>query len=168
VKLIKALYRKVDKLAHEVAKFGVIGALAFVVDMGVFNLLRYDFDGSGILQHKPLTARVISVCLATIVAYFGNRHWTWKNRERRALHFEYSLFFVLNGVGLVINLAVLGFVIYILNLHDPLSNNLANLVGVGFGTIFRFWSYRRFLFRDVSPSPDAPDEDKEVKLSKAA
>ncbi|MBM7790749.1 GtrA family protein [Tenggerimyces flavus] len=168
MKLLKSLYGKVDKLAHEVAKFGIIGAVAFVVDMGAFNLLRYDFDGSGILQHKPLTARVISVCLATIVAYFGNRHWTWKNRERRALHFEYSLFFVLNGVGLVLNLAVLGFVIYVLNLHDPLSNNLANLFGIGCGTIFRFWSYRRFLFREVSAPSKGPEEETEVKLSSAA
>jgi putative flippase GtrA len=165
VKLLQALYRKVDKLAHEMAKFGVIGALAFVVDMGAFNLLRYDFDGTGPLHHKPLTARVISVCLATVVAYIGNRYWTWKNRERRALHFEYGLFFLLNGVGLVINLAVLGFVIYVLNLHDPLSNNLANLFGIGCGTIFRFWSYRRFLFREVSPSSPEPEEPSEVKAA---
>lgn len=153
MRAVIALYRKVEHLVHEVAKFGLVGAIGMIVDLGVFNLLRYDFGGAGLLHHKPLTARAISIALATIVTYLGNRYWTWRHRERRAMHHEYALFFALNFAGLVINLAVLGLVLYVLQLSGPVTDNLANFVGIGLGTLFRFWSYRRFVFRDVPPDP---------------
>jgi putative flippase GtrA len=145
--IFRRLYRRLGLLVHEVAKFGVVGAVAFVVDMGGFSLLRYGIDGDGVLHDKPLTARTISVVLATVVAYLGNRHWTWRHTERRAVSREYTLFFAFNLAGLAINLAVLAFVNYVLDLHDPVSNTVANLVGIGLGTLARFWSYRRFVFR---------------------
>ena len=123
-----------------------LGEEGFVVDVAVFNALRYAGD-PGPLEHKPLTAKAISVAVATCVTYLGNRHWTWKHRERRAIHREYVLFAVLNLVGLVINLAILAFVNYVLDLRDPVSNNVANLAGIALGTLMRFWSYRRFVFR---------------------
>ncbi|WP_092654083.1 GtrA family protein [Actinopolymorpha singaporensis] len=147
MKPLDALQYRVRRLAEELAKFGAVGAVAFVVDLGGFNLLRYGLDHHGPLEHKPLTARTISVVLATLVAYFGNRHWTWKDRPRRAVHHEYALFFLLNFAALVVNLAILGVANYVLGLHDPLSNLVANLVGIGLGTLMRFWSYRRFVFR---------------------
>ncbi|WP_020576852.1 GtrA family protein [Actinopolymorpha alba] len=166
MKPIDTLYGKVRHLIHEVAKFGLVGAVAFVVDMGGFSLLRYGFDGDGPLHHKPLTARTISVVLATVVAYLGNRHWTWRHTQRRAVHQEYTLFFLLNLAGLVINLAVLAFVNYVLHLRDPMSNGVANLVGIGLGTLLRFWSYRRFVFR--APAGARLDEETETRLSSPA
>ena len=62
---------------QEAAKFGVVGAVGFVVDVGLFNLLRYAGD-PGVLESKPLTAKAISVACATVVTYLGNRHWTWR------------------------------------------------------------------------------------------
>lgn len=166
MKLTAALARRMRLLAGEVAKFGAVGAIAFVVDLGGFSLLRYGFDHHGPLEHKPLTARTISVVVATVVAYFGNRHWTWRDRERRALHHEYALFFVLNFAALVLNLAILAFVNYILDLHDPVSNVIANLVGIGLGTLMRFWSYRRFVFR--TPAAVKEEDGSEPRVSSPA
>jgi putative flippase GtrA len=160
-----SLRHRLAQLAREVAKFGVVGAVAFVVDMGGFSLLRYGLDGDGPLHHKPLTARTISVLLATVVAYLGNRHWTWRHRERRAIHREYVLFAALNAAGLVVNLAILAFVNYVLGLRDPVSNTIANLAGIAVGTLLRFWSYRRFVFR-ARPADDA--DPAPVSLSRAA
>ncbi|MEQ7128798.1 GtrA family protein [Actinopolymorpha sp. B11F2] len=171
--LLHRLARRMRHLAHEVAKFGVVGAVAFVVDMGGFSLLRYGIDGDGILHEKPLTARTISVVLATVVAYLGNRHWTWRHTERRKVIGEYTLFFVLNLAALAINLAILAFVNYVLALHDPVSNTVANLVGIGLGTLARFWSYRRFVFRaalaGATPAPPpASDPGPDDRVSTAA
>lgn len=152
----------VHRLAQEVAKFGVIGAIAFVVDVGVFNLLRLGGPGaaSGLLDEKPLTAKTVSTIVATTVAYFGNRYWTFRDRGRSSLRREYVLFFALNGVGLLIALACLGFSHYLLGLTSPLADNIsANVVGLGLGTLFRFWSYRRFVFpeleREIAAEPGA-------------
>jgi putative flippase GtrA len=134
-------------LAREAAKFGVVGAVGFVVDVGVFNLLRYAGD-PGLLEHKPLTAKAISVTVATMVTYLGNRHWTWAERARSGVRREVVLFFVLNGIGMAIALGCLAVSHYVLDLRSPLADNIsANVVGLVLGMIFRFWSYRTFVFR---------------------
>jgi putative flippase GtrA len=155
VKLVTSLYGRVEHLVHEVAKFGLVGVLGLVVDLPIYNWLVFDNplvvgdSGDGMLHHKPVTAKVISVTAATIATYLGNRHWTWKHRERTGLHREYVLFFVLNGIGLLIAAGCLGFSRYVLDLHNPLADNIsANVIGLGLGTLFRFWSYRRWVFRE--------------------
>ena len=70
----------------ELLKFSVVGGIAFVVDVALFNALRFEGDiWSGPLSHKPITAKVISVSVATVVTYVGNRRWTWADRARRGV-----------------------------------------------------------------------------------
>ena len=75
----RSLYERFAKLVHEVAKFGTVGLLAYVIDTGTFNLLKYD---GGPVSHKVITDKIISTSLAATFAYFANRHWTWRARAR--------------------------------------------------------------------------------------
>lgn len=146
---------RVRRLAAEAMKFGAVGGAGFVVDVGVFNLLRYA-GSPGLLEHKPITAKVISVTLATIVTYLGNRHWTWAERERGSRRREVILFLFFNGIGMAIALACLAVSHYGLGLRSPLADNIsANVVGLVLGMAFRFWSYRTFVFR-VAAGPTLP------------
>jgi putative flippase GtrA len=143
--VLRSLYARGEHLVHEVAKFGAVGLVALVVDVGLFNLLCYGISSP--VQGKVLTAKVISVCVATTVAYFGNRYWTFRHRGRTSFHREYLLFFVLNGVGLAISVGCLWFSHYALGFTSALADNIsANVIGLGLGTLFRFWSYRRWVF----------------------
>jgi len=142
--VVRSLYSRVDHLVHEVAKFGAVGLIALVVDVGLFNLLCY---GASPLHGKVLTAKIVSVSVATTVAYFGNRYWTFRHRGRTSFHREYVLFFVLNAVGLAISVSILWFSHYALGLTSAIADNIsANVIGLGLGTLFRFWSYRRWVF----------------------
>ena len=133
-------YRGLHAVVRELMKFGVVGAIAYVVDVGVFNVALHATE-------KPLTSKTISTVIATTVAYAGNRWWTFRHRSRASLRREYVLFFVLNGVGLVIALACLAVSHYLLGFTSRLADNIAaNGVGLVLGTAFRFWSYRRFVF----------------------
>lgn len=149
-----AIYARLRALTPEVLKFCLVGAAGLVVDVGVFNLLRYA-GNPGLLEHKPITAKVISVLLATVVTYAGNRHWTWAERTRGRVHTEAALFFLFNGLGLAIALGCLAISHYGMGLRSPLADNLsANVIGLGLGMTFRFWSYRTFVFRlAVEPPP---------------
>jgi putative flippase GtrA len=152
--LFRSLVNQVDRLWHEVAKFGIVGLCAFVIDVGLFNLLRFA-GGDGPLYDKPLTAKVISVAVATTFAYFGNRYWTFRHRGRTSFGREYLLFFVLNGVGMLISVTCLWFSHYALGFTSPLADNIsANVVGLALGTMFRFWSYRRWVFPDDAEAAD--------------
>ena len=152
------MLERVRALAHEAVKFGLVGCVGFVVDVGLFNVLRYAGE-PGVLEHKPLTAKAISVAAATVVTYLGNRHWTWRDRPRSARHREAILFFLFNGMGMAIALACLAFSHYVLELHSALADNVsANLVGLAFGMVFRFWTYRTYVFARIQPEPPAPRE----------
>lgn len=141
-----AIGKRIGNLVHELAKFGVVGAIAFGVDITAFNLLRYH-SADGAFHDKPITAKIISTVLATLVAYTGNRFWTFRHRKRVGYAREYLLFFVLNGVGLAIAIGCLTLSHYVLDLRSALADNIsANLVGLGLGTMFRFWAYRRWVF----------------------
>jgi putative flippase GtrA len=145
VRPLLAAYYRLGHLVRELMKFGVVGGFAFLVDIGLFNLLLHATD-------KPLTSKTISAVVATTVAYIGNRHWTFRRRERSGVRREYTLFFLLNGVGLVIALACLAISHYLLDFTSRLADNIAaNGVGLALATTFRFWSYRRWVFRELVP-----------------
>ena len=134
--------------ARLLLRFGIIGLAAFVVDVGVFNLARHAV-GLG-----PLTSKTVSVVLATLFAFAGNRSWTFENRGERHVLSATALFFVFNGVALLISLGCLAFSSYVLGLTSPLAENLStNVIGLGIGTVFRFWAYAKWVF----PRPDPAD-----------
>jgi putative flippase GtrA len=148
IKVALRLWHGLHQLIRESLKFLTVGGVGLVVDLLVFNALLYA-GGDGPLNHKPLTAKTISVVAATLVTYTGNRVWTFRHRARTGFAREYVLFFLLNGVGLGIALCCLGISRYVLGLSGPLADNVAaNVIGLGLGTLFRFWSYRRWVFPD--------------------
>ncbi len=148
IALLAATRASMDVVYREVLKFGTVGLVAFVVDISVFNLMRTGIiGGSHGLAEKPLTAKTISVFAATVVAWVGNRYWTFRHRRRTSRRREFALFATMNVCGLVIALSCLAFSHYVLGLTSTLADNIAgNVVGLGLGTLFRFWAYRRFVF----------------------
>ncbi len=143
--LLNSIYTRLRGLISEVLKFGIVGAIAFVVDVGLFNLLSAAYD-------KPLTAKTVSVVAATAVAYLGNRFWTFRHRASRGVSRETLLFVGFNAAALVMALGCLGISHYVLGFTSQLADNIAaNVVGLSLGTLFRFWSYRTFVFPSAAP-----------------
>ena len=161
---VKAELRtRIRSLVREVSKFGTVGGIAFAVDLVIFNVLLQ--AGS-----ETLLAKTISTTIATTLAFLGNRFWTWRHRDHHHMARQYTTFFLLNAVGLGIGLACLAISHYGLGqiwpvLQTPLADNISGqLVGTAFGTLFRFWSYRRFVFPDavVRETPPASPGDPAV------
>ena len=150
----RTLRTRLAGLAREVGKFGTVGSIAFAVDLVIFNVLLN--AGS-----ETLIAKTVSTVIATTLAFFGNRFWTWRHGDHTNMARQYTTFFVLNAIGLGIALICLAISHYLLGriwpvLQSPVADNIAGqLVGTAFGTLFRFWSYRRFVFR-VSDAPGVP------------
>ena len=144
-RLVERLRGALHVLVREIVKFGVVGAVAYVVDVGLFNLLR--FAGPRLLEDKPLTAKVISVAVATCVAWYGNRQWTFRHRRTPRPMLELAQFAAINVVGLAIMLTCLGVSHYVLDLRSPVADNVsANVVGLVLSTLFRFYAYRTWVF----------------------
>jgi putative flippase GtrA len=149
VRLMRILPERWQRLVPEMTKFAVIGAINTAVDIAILNAL---------LWIGPLKAKIVSTVVATTLSYLMNRRWTFASRQRGKVHREYLLFFGLNAIGWIIQMAPIGFAKYglgfseeSLELADWIAFNLANLIGTFFGMLFRFWSYRTFVFK----KPDA-------------
>ena len=137
------------RLGSEIAKFGTVGAVAFIIDVGLFNILR-----AGVLSDSPLTAKTISVVTATAFAYVANRNWTYRDRARTGYGRETALFFATNAVALLISWGCLAFTHYLLGLDSQLADNISgNVIAVGLGTLFRFWVYRTWVFPHEEQEP---------------
>jgi putative flippase GtrA len=152
VDLIRDVYTRFRVLIHEVMKFGIIGALAFAITVGGANILR---SGMGL---GPLTSVTIATVIATVFSFFGNKHWTFKHRKGNGLGRESALFFFFNGIGLLIQLAFVAAAHYGLGLTDTFSYNVANISGIIVATIFRLYTYRRWVFTAAEAAPPAAEQ----------
>ena len=161
VNLVRALLERWHKLIRELAKFGIIGVVNTVIEIGLFNLLQID----ALLGRSPLKAKVIATIAATTTSYFMNRHWTFRHRERSSLRREYVLFFFFNGIGLVLQLAMLAVAKFVFHLeHNLFWINIVNIFCIGASTLFRFWTYQTWVFRHpedaiYEPEPGALPEE---------
>jgi hypothetical protein len=99
---------------------------------------------------------VVATIAATVVTFVGNRYWAFRHRERVGMGRETVLFFLFNAIGLLIQLACVAIVQDGAGLPGKLWYNLANLTGIGLGTLFRFWSYRKWVWRMQEPAGGAP------------
>jgi putative flippase GtrA len=144
------LYERFRVLIHEAAKFGVVGLAGFIVSLGGADVLHFDL---GVGKYKAVVAATIA---ATVVTFLGNRYWAFRHRERVGMGRETVLFFVFNAIGLLIQLACVAIVADGAGLQGKVWYNLANLTGIGLGTLFRFWSYRKWVWRTQDPAAGVP------------
>jgi putative flippase GtrA len=141
--LIRDTYIRFQVLVHEIAKFGVIGALGFVVQLVVQNAL-YSGHGSG-----ALTAVVIASAFATTVTFLGNRYWAFRHRKGKGIAHESALFVFFNVVGILIQAGIVDLGVHGLGHSSKLAFNVFTIVGIGIATLFRLFCYRKFVFREV-------------------
>ena len=140
-----SLRKRLTDLIPELAKFGVVGLIGSIIDLGGADYLHVHM-GIG-----PMVAKAISITAATLVTYLGSRFWTFRHRVNQALLREGVLFVVLNIIGLGIAEAVIAATTYGLDMKSELAYNAASVVGTGLGTIFRYFSYKKWVFLAGAP-----------------
>jgi putative flippase GtrA len=151
VTFVRGLFDRVRHLIHEMAKFGVIGAIGFVVTEIGFNLLHFS-AGFGLF-----TSNVLATAAAAVVTFLGNKYWTFRHRSGLGTGRETVIFFVLNGAGALIQYACVWIAKNGFDVTDKYLLNVAFLIGIGLATLFRFWSYRKwvwgFVAEEMPPEP---------------
>lgn len=146
-------------LTREVLTFLAVGGAGYVVDVAAFNLLRSMAPFSTL---DPTVARTLAVAVAMCVTYAGNRTLTWRDRARRIGRREVGLFVLFNIIGFGFSVVTLALSHDVLCLTSRLADNIsANLVGLALGTVFRYLTYKRFVFatgphRDVRATSSTP------------
>ena len=140
-----SLPKRFAELIPELAKFGLVGLAGSVVDLGGAAYLH------GAVGIGPMVSKGLSIIAATVLTYLGSRFWTFRHRVNQALLREGVLFAAFNLVGLAIAECVIAFVTYGLDMKGTLVFNAASLAGTGLGTVFRYFSYKKWVFLAGAP-----------------
>ena len=127
-------------LVREAGAFGVVGAVCFVLDLGLFQLL-YAGAGTG-----PVVARLVSALVAMTVAFVGHRYWSFSHRARTGIGREYGIFFAVNGLTISLGLAAVAAAHHLVDVESVLALQAVNVGSIAVGTLIRFVAYRRWVF----------------------
>ena len=151
-----SLTQRLIALVKEFMQFGMVGAAAYVIDVGLFNLLQH--GPTGVLSGHPNSAQLLASSTATVFSWIANRYWTYRGRTQKNVAREATLFVLANLGGIAITQFCLLFTHHVLGLTSPLADNVAAyVVGFGLGTAFRFVFYHYIVFtghKDRSPGDD--------------
>jgi putative flippase GtrA len=150
-------YRDIAIRHRELVKFVLVGGTTWVIDTAIFLVLK-----TTILEPKPVTAKVISVTIATLVSYGLNRGWSFRTRGGRERHHEAVLYVFISSISVAVYAGPLWVSRYVLNLRIPsvtlFTEHMADfvsgqIVGVLLGMVFRWWAFRRWVFPHEDARP---------------
>ena len=151
-----SLTQRLIAIVKEFMQFCMVGAAAYVIDVGLFNLLQH--GPTGFLSGHPNSAQLMASSTATVFSWIANRYWTYRGRTQKNVAREATLFVLANLGGIAITQFCLLFTHHVLGLTSPLADNVAAyVVGFGLGTAFRFVFYHYVVFtghKDRSPDND--------------
>lgn len=88
---------KKTSLLNQFLKFGVVGAIAFVIDFGTMVALRE------LLGFDPIIAAAISFSISVIFNYVASMRYVFTRRDDLSRQKELIVFVTLSVIGLVIN-----------------------------------------------------------------
>ena len=133
------------------ATFLLVGGVVFLLDAAMYNLLVFWSPsqgwGAGLMHGSPLTAKLLTIAVASCLTYLGNRFWTFGDRPRPDTTRSIVLFILVNLIAAGLQLSCLGFSRYVLGLDSVLADNISGtLVGQAVSTSFRYVTYGRLVF----------------------
>ncbi|MDJ0312400.1 GtrA family protein [Arthrobacter sp. H35-D1] len=140
---------------REVAKFGVVGGIAFVIDTSIYLWLL-----GGSMGAHPTKAKIISAIVATAFSWLANRYWTFRHRRQANVLREVSMFILMNGIGIAIASACVYISHWVLGFESASADFISgSVVGLVLGTIFRFFAYRFWVFTaELDQEPGFEDD----------
>ena len=126
-------------LAAEFLRFGLVGAVGYIVDTAVVYALK------GALGPGP--AGMPSFILAATVTWALNRAWTWRGRSNGGSRLrQWAHFLAVSSPGLLLNRSVYEALVYAVPLFAAYPF-LATAAGTGAGMFVNFGLSRKLVFR---------------------
>jgi len=141
------------RLLGELLRFGVAGAIGFVVDAGVLT-------AAIALGLGPWIGRLISFLAAATTTYTVNRLWTFRHRAGRAGARQWALFVAVSLVGFTANYGTYALLIA-LSATVAAEPVLGVAAGALAGMASNFALSRRLVFAAAQPARDLAQTGRE-------
>ncbi len=167
------------KEAERFIKFLVVGSIGFIVDFGIFNLLLnpanalvspgswfYDllagfgFGDYFITHLGPTIASAVSFVAAVCSNFLFNRYWTYPDSRSRSRRRQFTMFFIVSVVGVLIRIPIVFFMTPVFRslvasigplqaYTTRLADNLSLAVAVLVVLFWNFFANRHWTYNDV-------------------
>lgn len=83
------------------AKFSLVGAVATIVDLKVFEFLLVPLDF--FIPFGQLAAKSLSFFIATLLKFWGNKYWTFSRPSKDTIKQEITGFLAITLIGIIID-----------------------------------------------------------------
>ncbi|MCU1436423.1 MAG: polysaccharide synthesis protein GtrA [Pseudarthrobacter sp.] len=162
--MINSLADRIRGLAslfwREVAKFGAVGGVAFVIDNGLTYYLMH-----GPMTDSEAKARFVGASIATVFSWIANRLWTFRHRRQANVLREFLMFILINGIGIGISTGFTALAKYSFNVTDKNMLFAAGVVGILVATVVRFFAYRFLVFnQELDQEPEFSHDHEIIEL----
>ncbi len=140
---------RVLPVLFQIVKFGVVGVLNTLVDIGILNLL---IAVSGVAAGIGFTVfKGISFIVAVVNSYIWNKSWTFDSGQKANTK-EALSFFVVSMIGFFINVTSASIVVNamptLFGLNDLAWANVGALLGTLLGLAWNFVGYKFIVFKN--------------------
>lgn len=122
-------------LLAQLAKFGVVGVIATVIDFSVMNLLHYG------LHLDILIANTAGFTISLVFNYAASMKFVFEHRDGMSRTREFTIFLILSVIGLLLNDGI----VLILNKGVALEANIAKIAATALVMIYNFVTRKIFL-----------------------
>ncbi len=130
---------------YQAAKFLLVGAVATVLDLKIFELFYWFI--SLFIAISILFPKGISFLVATFLKYCGNKHWAFLQHEKENIKKEVTQFFFVTVVGVVIDIISFYIFIKIIGSQYGVSEVLWIKLSVIFsGIVAAAWNFTGYKF----------------------
>ncbi|WP_293844584.1 GtrA family protein [uncultured Parolsenella sp.] len=125
-------------LIEQFLKFGVVGAIAFLIDYGVLMLL------SQVVGMDPVISASISFVVSVVFNYVASMHYVFTRRDDISRRREFTIFVILSAIGLVINEIIMVIGVNVLG-DSALMVTVTKLVATAIVMVWNFVSRKKWL-----------------------
>lgn len=148
-------------VVYQIAKFGLIGVLNTLVDLGFLALITLLFKTFLQIEAEDILLasvsfyslyKAASFIIANVNSYYWNKYWTFEQGGRTKTKSEFIQFFGVSVIGFVINVFIASFVFkFVLGKMIGLSSEQLGLIGAAAGSIaglaWNFIGYKLWVFK---------------------
>jgi putative flippase GtrA len=140
---------KAFSVLFQLAKFIMVGALNTFVDLGYLNILILV---SGVASGWLYSVfKALSFTFSVVNSYFWNKFWTYEHKETKVGGREFGKFYLIAGIGFLLNVGVASFIVNIVGPQFGFSPELWANIGAFTAIIcvfmWNFLGYKFIVFR---------------------
>ncbi len=95
-----------NKLLAQIAKFGLVGVICFIIDYAVYRIFNVIFEASGFAQIFPqyyLLSGLFAFAVSVVANYILSFKFVFERKEDMSRKKEFMVFMILSVIGMGIN-----------------------------------------------------------------